>query len=533
MKRMFLYFYAAIVALFLGVGGLSYLVLEYVNDQRYIKHLDNHLLPVAKLISAGLVRQREGNTDEWLALVQELMSMNVKVKKSACASGKVISTLPTQERAYETCFNSGENTSIVFNLEALNEQLFSTMAFLVLNELGTVSADKRQNIFNEIKSSSPFPVYRSARMQDSLSAKQRSLLSQGRVIVQWTKQFDKAGHLMVLAPWGNTSDSLVLGPIPLFETYTKDQIYLIICLALVLLASLVSLVLKQLTKTIKDVHADINNISRDKLGLSTASREVDSIASIGETIEELVDRIKNLLQEKNYAIRAISHDLRTPISRMLFRVETLSESQSSSVSEPLRRDLLHMESLIKQLLSYEQLSTSQRVSTQPHDLKVLCGELIDGYRETSPNLQFLMTAQCYPEKLKVPIDRELIYRALDNLLQNACRYANETVIVELQLSLGNVGLSVVDDGPGLPNVSDTRELFEPFYKGDESRGESKVGFGFGLAIVKKIAAVHGGAVLAENLESKGARFTIELPLGMEPVTVCDSMFDSEAKDASS
>lgn len=531
MKRMFLYLYGSIVALFLGVGFLSYWVLEYVNDQRYLKHLNSHMLPVAKLISSGLERQPQENREEWLALVRELMSVKVEVQGQACRLSSKISTIATNHKTYEVCFNRNINESIVFEMEALNEQLFSTMAFLVLNELGTVTAGKRQKIFNDIKSISPFAIYRSTKIQRSLSAKHRSLLGQGRIIVQWTKQFDKADHLIVLAPWGNTSDNLVLGPIPLFETYTKDQIYLIVCLALVLLASLVSLILKQLTRTIKNVHTEINSISRDKLGLAATPRQMDSINSIGETIDELVDRIKHLLHEKNYAIRAISHDLRTPISRMLFRVETLRGAEGDDVSDSLRRDLLHMESLIKQLLSYERLSSYKGVGTEPSDLKLVCDELLDAYKDMHGDVQFVLNAERYPPGLKIPMTRELIYRAIDNLLQNACRYAENRIAISFSMSLGSVRVSVTDDGPGIFEVDDAMELFEPFYKGDKSRGGGEVGFGFGLAIVKKIAEVHGGSVRAENMTPKGASFSIELPLGLEADVMVEPAFVVGGKDA--
>ncbi|WP_299980932.1 HAMP domain-containing sensor histidine kinase [uncultured Pseudoteredinibacter sp.] len=515
MKRLFFYLFGSIVVLFLLVGGMSYAILEAQNEKRYLEHIDSHMLPVANLVSVGLQRQPAAKQNEWLNLVRELLGISLEPQEQPCATRLDISTKTVGGQSYETCFQVEGNKSIVFRLEALSEELFSTMAFLILNELGTVQAKERQALFDQIKRSAPFPVYRSKKVQQKLSDKQRSLLQQGRIIVQWKKQFDKAEHLLVVAPWGGTSDSLVLGPIPLFEPYPKNQIYLIIFVVLLLLASIVLMILKYLTREIQKVQLDIDTISREQLGLASIPYHSESISSIGETIVQLVERIKYLLQEKNYAIRAISHDLRTPISRMLFRVESI-EDDVGKAALPLKRDLLHMESLIKQLLSYEQLSVNQKLSLRKVDVELLAKEALAGFCEVNSHLTYVRRVSLGDNKQACLMDRELIYQGLQNLLQNASRFAGTEVVLSVSARDGGLEFAVLDDGPGLPSDGNDK-LFDPFYKADKSRGGTSLGFGFGLSIVKKIALLHGGKVKASNRSNKGAAFYMHIPIKNEDV----------------
>lgn len=510
MKKLFFYLFGSIVALFLGIGGLSYAALEYINEWRYKSHLVKHLKPVAELIDSGLARQSKENHDEWLSLVEALMSVQLSLSYESCERLDDTLVAAREGSGYRLCFPREEG-ALAFSLEALSEQVFSTLAFLILNELGTKPAQDRQFVFNQIREQLEFPLYRSKKISETLTDKQRALLSQGRIIVQWKKQFDKGEHLMVVAPWGKTEDSLVLGPIPLFETYPKNLIYLFIFLSLVLLASFVMLILKYITREIHKVQKGIAAISEQKLGLSAALSSEESIASIGDTITTLVERIEHLLEEKNYAIRAISHDLRTPISRMLFRVEALRGETEDKSAAALRSDLLHMEALIQQLLSYERLSGEDTTEFMSVDLLEIAKATAADFSEIHPELKIRAVTDA-GSSFAVHGDGGLIHRALQNLLQNACRYADSNVEITLADEGGSITLSVSDDGPGFGGAEKAKKIFEPFYKGDKSRGKDKSGFGFGLTIVKRIIQAHQGKVWAEEKSFGGAIFHLQLPV---------------------
>lgn len=108
-------------------------------------------------------------------------------------------------------------------------------------------------------------------------------------------------------------------------------------------------------------------------------------------------------------------------------------------------------------------------------------------------------------------DPKLVARALLNLIRNGARYASRTVLLSAASDAsGALVLSVDDDGPGIP-VADRARVFEPFQRLDSSRDRQTGGFGLGLAIVRRVARVHGGEVWLEDSPLGGARFVISLP----------------------
>jgi len=108
-------------------------------------------------------------------------------------------------------------------------------------------------------------------------------------------------------------------------------------------------------------------------------------------------------------------------------------------------------------------------------------------------------------------DPRLLARALLNLIRNAARYARNTITLRIEAGqAGALCVVVEDDGPGIP-VSDRARVFEPFLRLDASRDRHTGGFGLGLAIVRRIALVHGGEVQLDAAPSGGARFTVSLP----------------------
>lgn len=118
-------------------------------------------------------------------------------------------------------------------------------------------------------------------------------------------------------------------------------------------------------------------------------------------------------------------------------------------------------------------------------------------------------------------DPKLVARALLNLIRNGARYASRTVLLAAARDAsGALVLSVDDDGPGIPAAERAR-VFEPFQRLDSSRDRQTGGFGLGLAIVRRVAQVHGGDVRLEDSPLGGARFVITLPVRTLP----DNLFD--------
>ncbi|WP_353406716.1 sensor histidine kinase [Pseudoteredinibacter isoporae] len=493
------------------MAGLTFAFLEYTNHARYSAHLRSQLTPTATLLRLGVERQKAEHLEQWLEIVSGIMQIELDIESQSGRDSIAVSTNPRGEFVLTTPIDHGRHIDLKLN--GLNESVISATAFLILNELGVHPSSQRQAIFDRIRSSAPYPVYRSLKVKDRLNDKQLERLRNGEIVVEWKKVYDKGDQIYAYAPWGNSGHILVLGPIPLFEPYPIEIILVTFAFSFLLITACVLLIVSLLTSRLTRVKLSIDDISSEKLGLENLEQHShDPIDDITQKIRWLGNRVQALLQERTYTVRAISHDLRTPISKLHFRVDTLAEMlpKEEKLINDLKEDLFSINHLIEQLLTFEQAEDKQNFASI--DIDELCQELIEEYRLISPNVEFAYKAQpgC---RYTIKGNRALIKRSFENIIQNGIRHCSKRFWIQLDFNESELICRFCDDGQGLSEVS-LPQLFDPFYRGDSSRSGSGtgIGFGFGLAIVKRVTTQHDGSVSARNASYGGAIFEIEFPL---------------------
>jgi signal transduction histidine kinase len=211
-------------------------------------------------------------------------------------------------------------------------------------------------------------------------------------------------------------------------------------------------------------------------------------------------RIQRLVTDRTMMMAAVSHDLRTPLARVRFRIADLDPAVRESISE----DIQQMDELIAQMLSFtrDALPNAER---RKFDLAALAQTLVDDLSDEGADITY-----SGPERLTVEANLPAVRRILCNLLDNALKFAGQA-----RLSLepeGDMVLAIVqDDGPGVPlDMQDA--VFEPFRRLEPSRNRDTGGVGLGLAIARNLARGHGGDVTLQNAAPEGARFVFSLPL---------------------
>jgi len=218
-------------------------------------------------------------------------------------------------------------------------------------------------------------------------------------------------------------------------------------------------------------------------------------------LNELRIRIRRLVEDRTGMLAAVSHDLRTPITRLRLRAEEIEP-------EPLKlqtiRDLETMQNMVRSALSFlrDQAKSSQHART---DLPSLVQTVCDNSSDTGRDVIFTG-----PSHLNIDCDPDQITRALANLIDNALKFGTS---VRVKLSNGEerrVTIDVQDDGPGIPDTEKQRAL-EPFYRGDASRGlNDNDSFGLGLSIARSISESHGGTL--ELIDAKPGGLLVRLTL---------------------
>jgi signal transduction histidine kinase len=211
-------------------------------------------------------------------------------------------------------------------------------------------------------------------------------------------------------------------------------------------------------------------------------------------------RIQTQLAQQARFLAAVSHDLRTPLTRMSMRIEQLDEGEARY---RLRQDLVEMNGLIDATLYYLRERDGAAGPRQRVDIEALLQAIVDDASELGQAVTLAGHAtplRAYPSELR---------RALVNLVENAHRYGGGADIVLAEEGEGVV-IEVCDNGPGIPPAELTRVL-EPFYRLEPSRSRATGGVGMGLSIAADVVARHGGELVLANRPEGGLRARVVLP----------------------
>jgi signal transduction histidine kinase len=216
-------------------------------------------------------------------------------------------------------------------------------------------------------------------------------------------------------------------------------------------------------------------------------------------------RLETFVRDRTQMLAAISHDLRTPITRMRLRAEMMSEGDQQ---RRMLADLDEIQAMIEATLSF---ARDDAVAEPPKrfDLAALVQTVADEAEDGGGQVEVRSPPRA--PFLGRPL---ALKRALANLIGNALRYGTQARVT-LEEAADHWSIIVDDDGPGVPEA-ELERVFEPFYRLETSRSRDTGGVGLGLAVVRSIVTRHGGRVVLANRAGGGLRATVTLPKGTTP-----------------
>ena len=222
------------------------------------------------------------------------------------------------------------------------------------------------------------------------------------------------------------------------------------------------------------------------------------IRQAGHEFDKMRKRIMRHLNQRSEMLSGISHDLRTPLTRMKLQLAFIKDKD---LSKKISLDIDEMEKMLNEYLQFTSSSYSEKNDT--FNLSELIENTINKYENN--NISTDLVSRIYMTGRK-----NLIQRSINNLIDNSIKYANK---IDIQLSKKNNGIIIVidDDGPGIAE-KEYDNVFKPFYKIDKSRGESKSSVGLGLSIASDIVKSHGGNILLAKSHLGGLKIKIFFPL---------------------
>ena len=222
------------------------------------------------------------------------------------------------------------------------------------------------------------------------------------------------------------------------------------------------------------------------------------IRQAGYEFDKMRKRILRHLNQRTEMLSGISHDLRTPLTRMKLQIAFIKDND---LSKKLTEDINEMEKMLNEYLQFT--SSSYVEKDEMFNLSELIETVVKKY--DNENILIDITPRIYVNGRK-----NLINRCLNNIIDNALKYGNK-VEIKLNKKNTNIFITVDDDGPGIP-TKEHDNVFKPFYKIDKGRADSKSSVGLGLAIASDIIRSHGGNIMLEKSKMNGLRVKIFLPV---------------------
>jgi signal transduction histidine kinase len=232
-------------------------------------------------------------------------------------------------------------------------------------------------------------------------------------------------------------------------------------------------------------------------------RGPEEIRSVAKALNRMRERITVLIDDRTRMLAAISHDLRTPITRMRLRSEFIEDGVHR---RHMLGDLDQMRSMLQSVLSFLRNDGKPEAMTLV-DIATTLQLVADQFTDMGHKV-----AYDGPEHAMATLRPDSLHRSITNLVENAVRFGAE-VTVRLGVSPDSVTIEIEDDGPG---ISDARKdaMLEPFVRGDDARNmdDETAGFGLGLSIARAIVLAHGGALSLNDRQPHGLIARIELPV---------------------
>lgn len=244
----------------------------------------------------------------------------------------------------------------------------------------------------------------------------------------------------------------------------------------------------------------------------------DEFDALVHDFNHMAERLESLVNAQKLLLRDVSHELRSPLARLSVALELSREDADPTMSSHLdriQRETERLNQLIGQLLTLSSLEASEAlVDAETVSLREILEEIAEDarYEAQQRNASVSLSADC---DCVVKGRRELLYRAIENVVRNAVRYTEPSTEVEVHLrkngSSHHAVIEICDRGPGIP-VSELALIFRPFYRVDMARSSQTGGFGVGLAIAERAVKLHKGTIAATNRQTGGICVQISLPV---------------------
>jgi signal transduction histidine kinase len=301
--------------------------------------------------------------------------------------------------------------------------------------------------------------------------------------------FTKYG-LSVLLNQHNTRFLLIMRP-RIEEIRKMATSFALIFISLVTLMILgMYFILRRLLKPIRVLHEGVNQLSKGNIDHKLSTNRSDELGKLINSFNTMTGSIREMIQARDRLLLDVSHELRSPLTRIKLALEFLNNSQAKA---NIQNDISELETKITELLETDRLDSQHgKLKLKNTDIIHLLRDVCTDFQNQKPGVKIVN----FPENVFLKLDPERIKTLFRNILDNATQHSRPEgypVDISLREEPGEFIIVIRDFGSGIPK-KDLPFIFEPFYRVDKSRSKKTGGFGLGMSLSKKIMEAHGGSI---------------------------------------
>ena len=282
-------------------------------------------------------------------------------------------------------------------------------------------------------------------------------------------------------------------------------VFLLLIGAAVLIFLTSSLLVKRLTTPLEKLSQATLQMGRGKKVPPLVESGAKELTLLTRSFNQMNHRVQQLLDNRTTLLAGISHDLRTPISRIHIALELMGNKCDPELTDSIRSDLNEMNNLIAQT---QELALSREKATaklETVNLNELISLEVLKFKQEFELIEWQPTSSC-----NALISKTALQRVLQNLLQNAIRYGeDQPIVISLMREAEEFIICIADQGPGIPQAHRS-DIFQPFFRLEASRNINTGGSGLGLAIVSQLCEIYGWSIELKTNEMKGSIFCLRI-----------------------
>lgn len=536
-RSIFFRIYAGLLLVCVSVAFFAYLLVDTINQVRAQAYREAVATGVFYLIGQGAQHQTTpAQRNYWLNDISMLFGSNFEIVPMESIEFKAREMRCLEEAKTVVRYDHHTNQSTFYyrlegtdevlttRLSQVGERQVRALTIFLLDDLSHYQGfEQKQARLNYLTEKFSYPIYLQSINNLRLDPDQIARLKRDELVMSFQDGIRGQGSTISFTVASDIEDMvIVVGPVALFNWFPLNLLVSVTLICIFLIALGVYALIFPLERRLQLLQMGVNRVTQGNLDTKVQVVGHDDIARLSMTFNAMTAHIKRLIEAQRELTRAVSHELRTPVARIRFAVDMLADTDDAD-SRQLQKnfideDIESLNELIDEILTYAKLEEgSPKLDWEMVNLRELLEQI---ERETNAlGKPIKLVCQLPPAKAVAMADRRYLHRVVQNLVGNALRYAETTVMLSADVIKGEAFISVEDDGRGIAEA-DREKVFIPFARLDDSRTRASGGYGLGLSIVSRIAFwFNANLKVDESPKLHGARFIMSWPVKQVGVVV--------------